>query len=451
MKVKYILISIVFLCISCGEDYLEKKPNKSLVIPKTLTDFQALLDNAQQVMNVVPAIGMIASDESFVEDAVLNSLYTATERNSYVWAANVYEGEEVTDWNVMYQQVFYANVVLDGLKDVPVHAANETQWKTVKGTALFTRAHAFYQLLEIFAPPYDNASSTTLPGIPIRLSADINVPVTRASQAESYAQVIADLEESADLLPSVTVSKTRPVVATAYGLLAKIYLNMNDHENAEAFASKALEENDYILDYNELDAASYAPIPFMNEEITYYANLITYGYVVSFSTFVDNDLLGRYAEGDLRKDIFFLKLDDDRYVFKGSYTASWPVFGGIANDEIILIRSECRARRSDVDGALSDLNTLLSKRWKPELFSPVSETSADALLEIILDERQKELVFRNTRWSDLRRLNKDSRFAVTLERVAHGITHSLPPNDLRYAFPIPDAEVRNSGIPQNPR
>ena len=153
----------------------------------------------------------------------------------------------------------------------------------------------------------------------------------------------------------------------------------------------------------------------------------------------------------MRKDIFFLKMQDDRYVFKGSYTASWPVFGGIANDEIMLIRSECRARNNNMEGALIDLNTLLEKRWTPELFSPVSETEPETLLEIILDERQKELVFRNTRWSDLRRLNKEDRFAVTLERLANGTTHTLPPNDLRYTFPIPDAEVRNSGIAQNPR
>src|SRR5689334_2992882 len=92
-----VVLSTVFL-VSCGDEFLEKKPDKSLVIPATLDDFQALLDNADRVMNVTPMIGMIASDDAFTTDAGWKGLITATERNCYIWADDTYNGEQCNDW-----------------------------------------------------------------------------------------------------------------------------------------------------------------------------------------------------------------------------------------------------------------------------------------------------------------------------------------------------------------
>jgi len=48
-------------------------------------------------------------------------------------------------------------------------------------------------------------------------------------------------------------------------------------------------------------------------------------------------------------------------------------------------------------------------------------------------------------------LNKDSRFAITLYRNLNGVQYSLPPNDPKYALPIPDKEIQLNPIPQNIR
>jgi hypothetical protein len=189
----------------------------------------------------------------------------------------------------------------------------------------------------------------------------------------------------------------------------------------------------------------------MNDEILFHAQMITYSYVVFATTYVDTLLYASYAQDDLRKDIFFRQRSTNRYTFKANYTGSTPLFGGIANDEVYLIRAECRARLNNVSGALEDLNTLLQKRWKAGTYIPVTENDSQALLEIILAERRKELLFRTTRWSDLRRLNRESNFAVTLSRTINDTEYRLPAGDLRYAFPIPPQEIQNSGIEQNPR
>ncbi len=443
-----ILILFCLIVAGCSEDFLEKKPDKSLVVPTTLNDLQALLDNADRVMNIVPAIGMVASNDAFTTDNAWQGLFTATERNSYIWKDNIYEGEACADWNIPYQQVFYANVVLEGLEKIEPTSANEAQWKSIKGSALFFRAHAFHQLLELFSMPVGESSAL---GIPVRLTADVNAEVNRASRLETLNQIINDLTEAMPLLPVNSSYKTRPTTAAAKALLARVYLIMGEYENAESWASASLSENNYLLDYNTLNAAATRPVARMNDEILFHGQMITYGYTVFSTTYVDTLLYASYENDDLRKQVFFRLRSPNRYTFKANYTGTSTLFGGIANDEVYLIRAECRARLGDIVGAVEDLNALLEKRWKAGSFIPVSETDPEILLARILEERRKELLFRATRWSDLKRLNQDERFAITLHRTLNGTEHSLAPNDVRYAFPIPDQEIQTSGIEQNPR
>lgn len=445
------MILVLLTLAACNEEYLDKKSDKSLVVPSTLADFQALLDNAQDVINIVPGLGFVACDDAFTTYSSWQGLYTATERNTYHWADRIYEGENCDDWNKTYQQIFYANVVLDGIERIDRIPRNEEQWKNLKGSALFIRAHAMLQLAELFTQPYDELKAASSLGIPIRLSADVNPPVKRASQLDTYNQIVNDLTVSIEYLPSNSAYKTRATKAAALALLSRVYLFMHNDVKAEECAGRALELNSYLLDYNDLDKEASRPIPFMNDEILYYAVPVSYSYTFSTTTYVDTVLYTRYQEGDLRKEIFFRFRLPNRYTFKGTYTGSAFQFGGIANDEVYLNRAESRVRLNDTVGALEDINMLLSKRWKSDSFIAITESNPELLLSIILEERQKELLFRSTRWSDLRRLNQDNRFSKTLHRSLNGVEYTLAPNDLKYTFPIPDQEIRTSGIEQNPR
>jgi hypothetical protein len=126
------------------------------------------------------------------------------------------------------------------------------------------------------------------------------------------------------------------------------------------------------------------------------------------------------------------------------------LFGGLATDELYLIRAECKVRAGNLSAALSDLNKLLRSRWKGK-YQDIVLQDQEAVLSIILKERRKELVFRGLRWGDLRRLNRDSRFAVTLTRTLDGQVYQLLPRDKRYVLPIPEQEVTLGGIVQNER
>lgn len=115
------------------------------------------------------------------------------------------------------------------------------------------------------------------------------------------------------------------------------------------------------------------------------------------------------------------------------------------------MKAECAARLGDVQPALQAINLLLINRHRKNQFVPITIQDPDALLRLILNERRKELIFRAQRWADLKRLNTEPRFAITLKRVIAGTVYELPPNDLRYTFLIPDNVIKMTGIAQNPR
>lgn len=447
----FIMISLSFY--SCQKEFLAKKPNKNVLIPTTLEDFNALMDN-QTIFNISPALQEISADDFQATDAGVASFTSVMQNNSYIWAADIYGNEPCPDWNVPYQQVFYANIILDGLGTVEQAASSAISWNAVKGSALFYRAIAFYNLVQLFSKGYDKNSANTDLGIPLRLTADVNQKVGRGTVQQVYDRVINDLQEAERLLPVQTAFKSRPSKVAANALLARIYLSMENYELAKNYAGSALALNHVLLDYNKLSITATNPFPyapvFDNPEIIFFDRLISHGFASSTRTTVANDLYQSYADKDLRKSIFFAGTGP--YYIKGRYTGfRLQLFGGLAVDEMYLILAECMARSGNFQDAINELNKLLVTRWKSGTYIPLIAANADEALNYILMERRKELTFRGLRWTDLKRLNKDQKFAKQLSRTVYGFVYTLAPGDKRYVLPIPAQEIATSGILQNER
>lgn len=459
MSVTALLLAGVGLLAGCKkkDEFLSKKPDTDLVIPSTLTDFQALLDNGQ-VFNLTPVLGEMSADNFYLTNSFWQNL-DIVEQNAYIWAPNIYGSQTtVDDWNIPYKQVFYANVVLDGLPGVKTDTTNIVQWNAVEGAALFSRAYAFYNIAQIFAPAYDSSMANSDLGIPLRLHSDINAASTRASVQETYAQIIKDLEQAIPLLPSAIpmVNRNRPSQPAAWAMLARVYLSMRAYTQAGFYANKALQPPyGKLLFYDTLNISNPFPIRSNNEETLYQSNFLTYTRVLQGlvypSCMIDSNLYRSYDSNDLRRVLFYKTNTSGSPYLRGSYVGSIMPFSGLANDELYLIRAECAARAGNIISAQNDLDTLLTYRWKKGTFPGVMASSPDQVQAAILQERRKELAFRGIRWTDLRRLNKKAGTATTLTRNISGTTYSLPPGDLKYTLTIPPDVIALGGIPQNPR
>ncbi len=449
----WVLFFVPFM-LSCEKSFLEAKPDRSLLIPTKLSDFQALLNNSQ-IMNVSGFLTATAVDDIYTT----NSGYTSALeliRNAYIWKeGDMYGTSNVGDWNTPYQAVYYANSVLDGLSEIPVTLENQREVERLKGQALFYRAFAFYSLAQQFAKPYSIANQQSL-GIPIRLTADVQIRSVRGTLEQTYTQILNDLLEAEPLLPLTVSYKTMPKKDACLALLARVYLTMQNYPKALEYANKCLEINSELLNYNNLAVASARPFPVsfkdQNIEVLFSNSLISAAFLSNpITTLVSTDLYNSYKPDDLRRTAFF-STNSNGVIFKGNYSGTGGVFSGLALDEVYLTRGECQARLGNTQLAMSDLNALMRNRWNNKVPFPIFQ-AADAkdALRQILTERRKELVYRNTRWSDLRRLNLENEFAVTLTRNVNNVVHTLVPNSGRYVFQIPQVEIAASGIEQNER
>jgi len=452
MKTKYsYLIALVLLLTACKKDFLDAKPDKSRVVPTSIEDLQAMLDNDSRMNNFYTNMGDIASDDVWTTTTLLNPL-SETPRNAYIWAEDIFNDNEQNDWSYPYRVVLYANIALEGIDKLTPPAYRQTDWNNVKGSALFFRAFAFEKLLQQFARPYDVSSSVNDPGIALRLTPDLNAVSVRATVKQGYDQVIADATMAATLLPNTPQYKTRPSKAAAFGLLARTHLAMQQYAEAGKFADSALKYYNTLIDYNTLNATAAFPVPLFNAEVVFHSR--SSGGTAFFNASVgriDSVLYKSYHIDDLRKKIFFKVISGNTVSYSGSYGGSVAPFVGIATDELYLIRAESKARAGNKDAAMNDLNTLLQKRWKTGFFVPFSASTANDALVKVLTERRKELLIRNLRWSDLRRLNKEPQFAVTITKHMNNQVYTLMPGDNRYVFPIPAQVIQATGMPQNPR
>jgi len=451
----YITITIS-LAISCRkEEFLDKKPNSTLLVPTTLEDFRKLLDNFSKI-NITGTLAEISSDNYFVSDVQTWQGLPVRERNAYIWAEDLFEGtNNIEDWNACYQQILYANVVLEGLQNVNVTENNKNDYNWIKGWAHFIRGLAFFNLSQQFAKPYDAATSSSDLGIPLRLASDVTATSTRNSIEETYNQILNDLNLASILLPhkEPASDRNRPYKNAAYALLARVYLNMRIYEKALKYADSSLQLYSTLINYNTVDQATSTPFDRLNAETIFQSSLGTTTVLRTTSSLalVDYLLYRSYNENDLRKILFFRIVNGIPTYRKAGYSGATLPFGGIATDELYLIRAEANARVGDVNAAMEDLNTLIANRWANNgSWVPYEANSREEALKIILDERRKELVMRGLRWQDLRRLNKEG-YNIMLTRRMNGETYTLHPNSDRYVLPIPPDEIRLSGIQQNPR
>ena len=441
---------------SCKKTFLNQLPSTALVVPSTLADYQQLLDNTL-VMGLTPVLGEVSADNFYLPYSSWQSI-DSRERNAYAWASDLYSGQgKVDDWDVPYQQVFYANVVLEGLPTIPMTTMNQQQWQNIQGSALFLRAYAFYNVAQLFAPPYDSGTAGNDPGIPLRLHSDVRAPSIRASVAATYAQITGDLQLARQLLPPTlpTQNPNRPSQPAALALLARIYLAMRAYDSAGRYADSALQLYDSLIDYNILNPSSRFPFNALNAEVLYQSNVLSYTQCLAGiaypNTIVDSTLYGSYGTNDLRRSVFYLLSSTGHPYMKAGYAGLiWP-FSGLATDELYLIRAECAARASRTVDALADLNHLLRRRYQSGTFVPISVATATQARDSILAERRKELPFRGIRWTDLRRLNLEGH-NIILTRMLNGTSYQLLPGSKRYTLPIPpDIIQSNPTMIQNER
>ena len=443
-------ILLLFIFNTGCKKFLDKKPDVKLAVPTTVQDVQALMDQYSNINGFGANMGAESDDDFYMKDSYYNTSKTDIQK-TYTWEKDAYN--EMA-WGYLYKIVLSANLGLETLEKISTAAGIPAGYNRAKGSALFIRSLAFYHLAQYYAKPYSAVIAASTAGVPVRLSSDVSAPNIRNNMESTYTQITDDLLAALPLLPDLGTPVSRPSRAACFGLLADVYLTIGQYDKTKDFADSSLKIKSNLLDYNSLNAAADLPFTQFNAEVVYASNTSGASRLNPNNSIVDSFLLTMYETNDLRKSLFFKNLGAGLgFGFKGNYDGSsfGQLFNGIAVDEIYLLRAEAQARLGYKDAAMADINILLQKRYKAGSFTPLVATTAMEALNKVLMERRKELIGRSRRWFDLRRLNQDARFALTIYRKVNGTLYQLPANDNRYTFLIPLNVVSLTGMEQNIR
>ncbi|UOR05710.1 RagB/SusD family nutrient uptake outer membrane protein [Hymenobacter aerilatus] len=362
-------------------------------------------------------------------------------------------------WREAYQEINQTNLVIDALPVV----TDPTLKATYEGEARFVRALMYYNLVNLYAQQYVAGGTNTQLGVPISLVPvkslqEASVLGTRATVAQVYSQILTDLTQAAQLLP--TANGVRATRYTAQALQARVYLQQGNYTAAATAANsviansrKALSPTLQAVFTNRNSSETLLEIQ-QNEQnnagtsnsglATLFASIgqLGRGDVAVQSTFAN-----QYSTADARGRAQLL------YVGTGARAGSlrsgkWTTYGQnipvIRLAEMYLIRAEAALQAGNRSSALADVNIVRQRSSATPL------TDAELTQQAILRERQLELAFEGFRIYDLKRTNTDLVRTVTDEdgnprNVVTPITNNL------LTLPIPQREINvNAQLVQNP-
>lgn len=349
-------------------------------------------------------------------------------------------------WGRAYQYIYAANSCIEGLK--ASRNVTDSIRKSLIAEAKFVRTFSYYYLVNLFGE------------VPLILATDheINGIMARTSVEHLYSQMIEDLREGVELLASNYTSgeRTRPNKFAAAALLSRIYLHLQDWDNAEKLATEIITSSNYSL----LSSLNNVFLKNSREAIwqlqpvnpvynTWEGFAIITAATVAPTYVLTNQLYQAFENGDNRKSawvgtktvsgqpVFF----PSKYKVPGGNSAPVTEYYTILRlAEIILIRAEARNNKGDFAGAVSDVNMIRNRAGLPNTLA----TNSTNLTSAIEQERRIELFAEwGHRWFDLKRTGRAEAVLAPLK----GSTWNA--NDL--LWPIPTTQLNlNSSLVQNP-
>ncbi|HEX8429739.1 MAG TPA: RagB/SusD family nutrient uptake outer membrane protein, partial [Longimicrobium sp.] len=225
------------------------------VDPTSFIPFEEALDSPDEIAGAVNGMydalqtdgaynrNIIAYPDLYADNLDFTGTFT-TDRE--VWLRNVRStnGSIAEIWETAYDGISRANNVLAAVDSVDELTDEESQ--QYQGEAYFVRALNYHNLVRFFG----GVPLVTQPTWEIRAN---STDVARATQAQVYQAIVTDLTSALDLLGTVEEEAgIRPLVGRASvpaveALLARVYLDMGQYENARTMASAVIATGEFTL------------------------------------------------------------------------------------------------------------------------------------------------------------------------------------------------------------
>ena len=452
-----LLIGGALAGISACRKYVEIPPEQVKIL-STAADYQQLLYNSN-VIDFGYYYPVYSGDDIGSDEIRWQNILNPTQINVFTWADKYYGSlEDDTDLSNSYKSIFIYNTIVQGVMG---SSGTEQEKSAVLSAALVHRAFSYFTLVNLYGKQYDAATASTDPGVPLLLEPKFTTDLTRASVQKVYDQIKADLTSALPGLPDLPDFNSNPSKASAYALLARVFLNTREFTEAERYANLSLSLKNTLLDLNIYKSTN-VPIVILPARVANPEELLIKRGTLFVNAFpISPDAENMYHKtNDIRYTLFTApggSITAPSFTVSRAYTRAKinndGTFIGPSVPEVMLIKAECEARAGNTSTALDILNTFRKKRYDNTVpYVDLTAGSPNTALHLVIDERKREFLGRGFRWFDQRRLAKDVGFVSTVTRVFKGVTYTLEPGSNRYTYPISDKNItQNPEITQNPR
>ncbi len=432
------------------------------VDPDSQIPFEEALDSPDEVASGVRGIyDAMQADGGYNRNLLVfpdlyadNLAFTGTfDTDSEVAGRAVQPSNSALDgiWGTAYEAINRANNVIASIPNVAGISNDDAD--QYQGEAEFLRALNYHNLVRWFG------------GVPLVLEPNWavgdneNTFAPRATQAQVYARIEADLLSAVALLPEESTD-FRATSGAARALLARVYLDQGKHAQARDAASAVIASGNYSLTnpFSNLWAVENSPESILSiqysvndfNELAFWFFPSDFGGRRGFAPTAN--LAATYRDqGDTERyeaTIGFYRQGTRRYGLKYFRIATGEdnvIVLRLA--EMYLIRAEANARLgAPTATVLADINVVRARAGVAPLTAESiddgdPDTSVqDELLMAVLEERRLEFAMEGHRFFDLRRILGPAGAAEFLE---------IP--EFRLLFPIPQSERdANPNLTQNP-
>ena len=396
-------------------------------------------------------------------------------------------------WENGYRVNNLANLFIQGVEGaIEGGVIDEATGQAYIAEARFLRGITYHEMVIHFSRPYRDGNGSN-PGLPIVLTAnngpaavEENAGLGRSTVAETYDQILEDLDYAEEFLPVTRggsrLNVTRATQGAAIAFKTRVYLHMGDYDKVKEEANKIVSASaPFSGGGYELTDSPFGPFEnntssenifsmnmSENDNLTVNAALANmYGSSalgargeVAISPIIWNQTF--WHPDDLRRSSLFVAAGASGRLFTrkyNDYTNNTDFSPILRYAEVLLNLAEAEARTGNLTRGSELLNAVRDRNISGSMTSYGSVASQNLLIERILQERRIEYLAEGQRWKDIHRNAVDPDFstggipAKMLSADVNGSTYSIgstdlstnvgfiPYSDFRFLWPLPATET----------
>ncbi|MGJ8761103.1 MAG: RagB/SusD family nutrient uptake outer membrane protein [Polaribacter sp.] len=431
-------IFITLSFISCDK-YLDIEP-VGQVIPKSVEEYRSFLTSAYSITKESKVLTTYRTDElALSADALGAEQY----EDLFIWNdVNPSPLTSVFPYASLYNTIFYTNHIINSEATIE---GNQSVKEQLVGESYALRAMQYFELINLYAKPYNKSTANTDAGVPITLEYDAEKEFLVQTVEDVYALILSDLTMAESL---INIQKQEVGYNYRFSMIAvkafksRVYLYQQDWQKAIDLANEALAINAEIQNLN-IDTS------IMPSEYNAVESILALETVASFdlvnNTTISKTLIDSYNQtADVRFSLYFKENTDGSFSSNKSAENKFKVSYRTA--ELHLTIAECLAALNEDVLAKEKLISFAENRYTTDGFTAykanVNSLNSNDLKAEILEERRREFAIEGQRWNDLRRTTQPK-----LTKVFNGVTYTLENNDDRYVIPFPnDATINNPNL-----